>query len=118
MVIYYKNYGHSLESDDPNVREALLQLLIFIEGGEKKIEEEDLIQTIAKKLNDDKDFVVNKAIQALIAIGRKSPSLVTKIISEQVKECPDDETVKNAGDNILKAIVSIEKVEEIVEEEW
>ena len=106
-----------LNSDDPNVREADLQLLIFMAGGDIIIEDESLINTITEKLSDEKDFVVEKAIQALKAIGNKNPSLVTKVIKNYAKENPENEQVMESVDNILKSIVSIEKIEEIVEEE-
>jgi len=106
-----------LNSDDPNVREADLQLLIFMAGGEKGIEDESLIKSITSKLTDEQEFVVEKAIQALKAIGNKNPSLTTRIIMNTVKNDPENEELKNSVDNILKAIVSVEKMEEIVEEE-
>ncbi|MFX1256828.1 MAG: hypothetical protein ACFFAN_03135 [Promethearchaeota archaeon] len=106
-----------LQSDDPNVREADLQLLIFMASGEKKIDQESLIKAIALKLNDEKDFVVQKAIQALIAIGKNSPSIVTRIVKDIVNDFPDNEDLKKNVDAVLKSIVSIEKIEEIVEEE-
>ncbi len=106
-----------LNSDDPNVREADLQLLIFMAGGDIIIENESLINTITEKLSDKKDFVVEKAIQALTAIGNKNPSLVTKVIKNYAKENPENEQIMESVDNILKSIVSIEKIEEIVEDE-
>jgi len=106
-----------LNSDDPNVREADLQLLIFIAGGEMNIEDESLIRAITEKLNDEKDFVVKKAIQALSAIGMDKPSLVTRVITNYVKEFPEDSILKDYADKILKSIVSVEGIEEIVEEE-
>jgi len=106
-----------LNSDDPNVREAVLQLLVFIAGGEKSIEDESLIKTITESLNDEKDFVVKKSIQALIAIGKDKPSLVTKIITNYVKEFPEDKELKEYADRVLKSIVSVEGLEEIKEEE-
>jgi len=106
-----------LNSDDPNVREADLQLIIFMASGEKKIEEENLIKLIVSKLTDEKDFVVKKAIQALITIGKRSPSIIAKIISDYVKDNIDNDDLKKAGDLILKSIVSIDKIDEIVEEE-
>ncbi len=106
-----------LNSDDPNVREADLQLIIFIAGGEMSIEDESLIKGIANKLNDEKDFVIKKAIQALIAIGKDKPALVTKIITNYVKEFPEDVDLKASVDIILKSIVSIEGIGVIVEEE-
>jgi len=106
-----------LNSDDPNVREADLQLLIFIAGGEKTIEEESLITIITSKLMDEKEFVVEKAIQALKAIGNKNPSLVTRIITNAARDDPDNEELKKSIDIILKAIVSVEKIEEIIEDE-
>jgi len=106
-----------LNSDDPNVREAELQLLIFIAGGEKLIEDESLITIISSKLIDEKEFVVEKAIQVLKVIGHKNPSLVTRVITNTARNNPDNEELRKSIDNILKAIVSIEKIEEIVEEE-
>ncbi len=106
-----------LNSEDPNVKEADLQLLIFMAGGEKKIDQESLIKVIALKLTDEKDFVVQKAIQALKAIGKEAPSIVTRVITEHVKENSDDLELKKIGDRIIKSIVSVEKLEEIVEEE-
>ncbi|MHA1724032.1 MAG: HEAT repeat domain-containing protein [Promethearchaeota archaeon] len=106
-----------LNSEDPNVREALLQLLIFIEGGNTKIEDEKLLMNIGECLNDEKDFVVNKAIQLLKIIGNKSPSLITRMLTNYLKNHPDNDALKEKIDNILKAIVSVEKIDEILEEE-
>lgn len=106
-----------LKSEDPNVREALLQLLIFIAGGEKGIEEESLIESISEKLTDDKDYVIEKAIQTLKAIGKKNPSKITRVLKKYVKECSENENLKKNIDEILKSIVSLDKIEEIVEEE-
>ncbi|MFX0187930.1 MAG: hypothetical protein ACFE8A_09350 [Candidatus Hodarchaeota archaeon] len=107
-----------LNSDDPNVREANLQLLIFMLGGEKiSIDQESLIEAIASKLKDEKDFVAEKAIQVLKTIGKKSPSIITRILTDYTKECPENEALKNRIDDVLKSIVTIEKIEEIVEEE-
>jgi hypothetical protein len=109
-----------LKSDDPNVREADLQLIIYMAGGDTKIDDESLINTIVEKLTDEKDFVVEKAIQALITIGNKSPTLVTKILTDFVKETsdiPENAELKNYIDTILKSIVTVEKIEEIVEDE-
>ena len=109
-----------LKSDDPNVREADLQLIIFMVGGETLIEDESLIKSIVLKLSDEKDFVIEKAVQALKAIGQKSPTMVTKILTENAKnlaDIPENNELKNYIDDILKSIVSIDKIEEIVEEE-
>jgi hypothetical protein len=106
-----------LKSEDPNVREADLQLLIFMADGEKAIDDEELIKNITYLLNDEKQFVVEKAIQALKAIGTRNPSIVTKIITNYVKEDPENQNLKKSIDNILKAIVSIEKIEEIVDDD-
>lgn len=104
-----------LNSEDPNVREAFLQLIIFIAGGDKGIEDESILEIITSKLSDEKDFVVEKAIQALKTIGNKSPSLVTRVLKEFSKKCSEnDELIKNI-DIILKSIVTVEKIEEIVE---
>ncbi|MFW9822532.1 MAG: hypothetical protein ACFFE4_06340 [Candidatus Thorarchaeota archaeon] len=107
-----------LNSDDPNVREADLQLLIYMAGGDSLIEDDSLIKTIASKLTDEKEFVVEKAIQALKALGQKSPSLVTKILTDYAKENSqflENEELKSHVDDILKSFVTIEKIEEIVE---
>ncbi len=106
-----------LKSEDPNVREALLQLLIFIAGGEKGIEEESLIESISEKLTDDKDYVIEKAIQTLKAIGKKNPSIITRVLKKYIKECSENEDLKKCIDEILKSIVSLDKIEEIVGEE-
>ncbi len=107
-----------LNSDDPNVREANLQLLIFMAGGEKlDIEQQSLFEAIASKLNDEKEFVVEKAIQVLKVIGKKSPSVITHILKEYAKSCPEKEELKKRIDLILKSIVTVERIEEIVEEE-
>ncbi|GAH28259.1 unnamed protein product, partial [marine sediment metagenome] len=82
--------------------------------------DESLIKTIVKKLTDEKDFVVEKAIQTLITIGGKSATLVTKILTDYAKEKSDileNEELKNSIDTILKSIVTVEKIEEIVEDE-
>jgi hypothetical protein len=105
-----------LDSDDPNVREADLQLIIFMAGGETEIEDESLINKIALTLADEKEFVVEKAIQALIAIGEKHPSFVTRAVTNAAKENPENEELKNAVDSVLKSIVTVEKIDEIVEE--
>ncbi|MFX1287477.1 MAG: hypothetical protein ACFFFY_02810 [Promethearchaeota archaeon] len=105
-----------LNSDDPNVREADLQLIIFMAGGELDIEEESLVNKIARTLADEKEFVVKKAIQALISIGEKRPALVTKAVTTYVKEYPENEGLKEAADSVLKSIVTVEKIDEIVEE--
>jgi hypothetical protein len=109
-----------LKSDDPNVREADLQLIIYMAGGNTNIDDQSLIQTITEKLSDEKDFVIEKAIQALITIGRKTPTLVTKILTDYAKETADftdNEKLKSSIDTIMKSIVTVEKIEEIVEEE-
>ncbi len=109
-----------LKSDDPNVREADLQLIIYMTGGDAKIDDESLINTIVEKLTDEKDFVVEKAIQTLITIGEKSPTLVTKILTDYAKkssDIPENEELKNSIDTILKSIITVEKIEEIVEDE-
>jgi len=105
-----------LNSEDPNVREAVLQLIIFMAGGEKDIEDESLIGKIAITLSDEKDFVVEKAVQALKIIGRNNPSLVTKIITLKVKENPENEKLKKIVDNVLKSVVTVEKIDKLVEE--
>jgi len=114
-------YGEDLvNSEDPNVREAALQLLIYMAGGEAIIDDESLIKTILLKINDEKDFVVEKAIQALKTIGIRSPKLMTKILTDYAKEIskmPENEELINSIDQILKSIVSVDKIEEIVEDE-
>jgi hypothetical protein len=109
-----------LKSDDPNVREADLQLLIYMADAVANMEDPSLIEAIVEKLSDEKEFVVEKAIQALTAIGTESPSLITKILTDYTKETADiteNEKLKNSIDTILKSIVTVEKIEEIVEEE-
>lgn len=106
-----------LESQDPNVKEGALQLIIFIAKGDKKIEDSEKIEAISKKLSEEKEFVIEKAIQALIAIGKQSPSLTTKILKNYIEEFPEDEELKENVDEVLKSIVSVEKIDEIVEEE-
>jgi len=105
-----------LNSDDPNVKEAILQLIIFMAGGEADIEDESLINKIAFTLADEKEFVVEKATQALISIGKKHPSWVTKAVTNQAKGYPENQELKNAVDSVLKSIVTVEKIDEIVEE--
>jgi len=105
-----------LSSEDPNIREAVLQLIIFMAGGEKNIEDESLIGKIANILTDEKEFVVEKAVQALKIIGRNNPSSVTKIITQNVKENPENEELKKVVDNVLKSVVTVEKIDELVEE--
>jgi hypothetical protein len=105
-----------LNSEDPNVREAVLQLIIFMAGGENEIDDESLIEKIADTLTDEKEFVVEKGVQALKVIGKNNPSLVTKIISLRVKEDPENGELKEVVDIVLKSVVTVEKIDEIVEE--
>ena len=109
-------YSEELLNKDPNIREAFLQLLLFVAGGEKKINDESLIKIIASKLKDEKEFVAEKASQVLKVIGKSSPSIINKILTELVKESTEIETFKNRFDDILKSIVSIEKIVEKKEE--
>jgi len=107
-----------LTSDDPNVREADLQLIIYMAGGETLVDDESLIKSIVLKLSDEKDFVIEKAIQALKKIGEESPTIVTKILTDYAKELskiPENEELKKNLDLILKSIVTVEKIEEIFE---
>ncbi|MFX1463947.1 MAG: HEAT repeat domain-containing protein [Promethearchaeota archaeon] len=109
-----------LNSEDPNVREAALQIIIYMVSGEAIIDDEALIKVIIMKLSDEKDFVIEKAIQALKTIGEKTPKLVTKILTDyakEVSEIPEKEEIIDYIDQILKSIVSVDKIEEIVEEE-
>lgn len=105
-----------LDSPDPNVREADLQLIIFMTGGDTDIKDKSLVNKIVFTLTDEKDFVIEKAIQALIAIGRKHPSLITKAVNNFVKENPENEKLKTAIDTVLKSIVTVEKIDELVED--
>lgn len=106
-----------LESVDPNVREAFLQLMLFIVGGDKELDDEKLLELIASKLVDDRDFVIEKAIQTLKAVGKKNPSIITRILKKYTQECSENKELKERIDDILKSIVTVEKIEEIVEEE-
>jgi len=105
-----------LDSHDPNVREADLQLIIFMAGGETDIEDESLVEKIVHTLTDEKDFVIEKAIQALITIGRRHPSIITKAVNNFVKEHPENEDLKTAVDTVLKSVVTVEKIDELVED--
>jgi len=105
-----------LSSEDPNVREAVLQLIIFMAGGENKIEDESLIGKIADTLTDKKEFIVEKGVQALKVIGENNPSLVTKVITLKVKESPNNDELKKVVDSVLKSIVTVEKIDELVED--
>lgn len=105
-----------LSSEDPNVREAILQLIIFMAGGENKIEDDSLIGKIADTLTDEKEFVVEKGVQALKIIGKNNPSSVTKIITNKVKENPENEELRRVVDIVLKSIVTVEKIDELVED--
>ena len=107
-----------LNSEDPNVREADLQLLVYMAGGDNVIDDESLIKNIISKLADEKEFVVEKASQALKAIVKNSSSLVTKILTNYIKEIsdlPENEDLKNQISDILKSFVTVETIEEIVE---
>ncbi|KKK45288.1 hypothetical protein LCGC14_0707000 [marine sediment metagenome] len=107
-----------LNSEDPNVREADLQLLVYMAGGDNVFDDESLIKNIASKLADEKEFVVEKASQALKAIGKKSSSLVIKILTDCTKEISDlseNEDLKNKISDVLMSFVTIETIEEIVE---
>ncbi len=107
-----------LKSDDPNVREADLQLLLYMAGGKTLIDNESLIKSIVIRLSDEKDFVIEKAIQVMKIIGEKSPISVTKILTEYAKaltNIPENEGLKKNIDLILKSIVTVEKIEEIFE---
>jgi hypothetical protein len=109
-----------LKSDDPNVREADLQLLIYMADSVAHLDDQSLIEAIVERLHDEKEFVVEKAIQALIAIGNISPNLITKILTDYVKEktdISDNEKFKKSVDTIMKSIVTVDKIEEIVGEE-
>jgi hypothetical protein len=106
-----------LNSEDPNVKEAALQLVIFIIGGDKEITDGEKIQVIASKLSDEKDFVTEKATQALTLMGKKNPSMITKHLTKYAEQNPEEEELKKNIDQILKSIVSVEKLDEIVEDE-
>ncbi len=106
-----------INSEDPNIREAALQLVIFMAGGEKIIDDEVLIASISTRLMDEKEFIVEKAIQALKVIGKSNPSLITRILTNQVKENTENEELKQKSDLVLKAIVTVDQIEGMVEEE-
>ncbi len=106
-----------INSEDPNIREAALQLVIFMAGGDKSIDDESLVNTISNKLTDEKEFIVEKGVQTLKAIGKSNPSLVTRVLTNQVKENAENEELKKGADLVLKAIFSVDQIEEMVEEE-
>ncbi len=112
--LFLPHIENLLKSEDPNVKEAALQLVIFITGGDKEITDENKIQAIASKLSNEKDFVTEKAIQALKSIGGKKPSIITKILTNYAEQYLEDEKLKKNIDEIIKSIVSIEKIDEIV----
>ena len=109
-------YKEELLDKDPNIKEEFLQLLLFVAGGEKKINDELLIKMIASNLKDEKEFVVEKASQVLKEIGKSSPSIINKVLTDFVKESTEIETIKNRIHDILKSIVNIEKINEKKEE--
>ncbi|MFX1277274.1 MAG: hypothetical protein ACFFAT_19800, partial [Promethearchaeota archaeon] len=104
------------DSKDPNVREMALQLLIFVAGGEKQITRESLIESIALKLIDEEDYVIQKAIQALISIGKRSPSIVTEVLTKMAQEI-EDKDLKERIDKIVKSIATIDREVELKERE-
>jgi len=114
--LFLPHIENLLKSEDPNVKEAALQLVVFIAGGDKEITDESKIQAIASELSNEKDFVIEKAIQALKSIGRKNPSIITKILTNYAEKFPEDEELKKNIDDVIKSIVSIEKIEEIATE--
>ena len=104
------------DSKDPNVREMALQLLIFVAGGEQKITRESLIESIALKLLDEEDYVVEKAIQALTSIGKQSPSIVTNVLTKMAQEVEDVALIEKIN-KIVKSIASIDREVELKERE-
>ena len=106
-----------INSEDPNICEAALQLVIFMAGGDKSIDDESLVDSISNKLTNEKEFIVEKGIQTLKAIGKSNPSLVTRVLTNKVKENAENEELKQGADLVLKAIVSVDQIEEMVEEE-
>lgn len=106
-----------LNSEDPNVRESYLQLLIFMIGGEEDIIAESLVRNTVQRLADEKDFVVEKAFQVLKNFAKRDPRRVTNTLKEYSKENEDKEDLKEKIDQVLKSIVSIDDIKEIEEEE-
>ncbi|MBY9002473.1 MAG: hypothetical protein KGD73_00725 [Candidatus Lokiarchaeota archaeon] len=106
-----------INSEDPNIREAALQLVIFMAGGDKGIDDESIINSISTKLTDEKEFIIEKGIQTLKAIGKSYPSLVRRVLTNIVKENAENEELKQAADLVIKAIVTVDQIEEIVEDE-
>ena len=98
-----------LKSEDPNVREGMLQLINFI-ANVYKIEDRDLIILILEKLSDEKEFVQTKAIQALKSIGKNNPTNLEEVVLETCKLA--DDNFKEKCDNILKSLTSVKDLEE------
>ena len=99
-----------LNSDDPNVREGMLQLINFITNV-YKIEDNDLIKLILEKLSDDHEFIQTKTIQTLKSIGKNNPTIVESVILEACKD-EEDEIFKEKCDNVLKSLTSVKDLEE------
>jgi len=98
-----------LKSEDPNVREGMLQLINFI-ANVYKIEDKDLIILILEKLSDEQEFVQTKAIQALKSIGKNNPINLEEVILESCKLA--DGNFKEKCDNVLKSLTSVKDLEE------
>ena len=98
-----------LKSEDPNVKEGMLQLINFI-ANVYKIENKDLIKLILEKLSDEQEFVQTKAIQALKSIGKNNPIILEEVILESCKHAEDN--FKEKCDNVLKTLTSVKDLEE------
>lgn len=98
-----------LKSEDPNVKEGMLQLINFI-ANVYKIENKDLIKLILEKLSDEQEFVQTKAIQALKSIGKNNPINLEEVILESCKLA--DDNFKEKCDNVLKTLTSVKDLEE------
>lgn len=98
-----------LNSDDPNVREGMLQLVNFI-ANVQKIEDEDIVKLVIEKMKDDQEFIRNKALQTIKIIGKNNPTSTKSIILESIKDSDDD--FKQKCDEIIKSLSSIKDLEE------
>ncbi len=98
-----------LKSENPNVKEGMLQLINFI-ANVYKIEDKDLIKLILEKLSDEQEFVQTKAIQTLKSIGKNNPTNLEEVILDACKLA--DDNFKEKCDNVLKSLTFVKDLEE------